>query len=105
MRFLALAPMMLVLAAATSSAHADQPGADWMKSDQVIEKLTAKGYTNFSKVEADDGIGSWKPISRASVTIFMSIRRVAKSPRANRTTTDPHFRTAIKKPRTSGAFS
>jgi hypothetical protein len=55
MRFLALAPMMLVLAAATSSAHADQPGADWMKSDQVIEKLTAKGYTNFSKVEADDG--------------------------------------------------
>jgi len=55
MRFLALAPMMLVLAAATSSAHADQSGADWMKSDQVIEKLTAKGYTNFSKVEADDG--------------------------------------------------
>lgn len=26
-----------------------------MKSDQVIEKLTALGYTNFSKVEADDG--------------------------------------------------
>lgn len=54
-RFIALAPMMLVWAAATSPAHADQPGADWMKSDQVIEKLTAQGYTNFSKVEADDG--------------------------------------------------
>jgi hypothetical protein len=54
-RFIALAPMMLVVAAATSSAHADQPGADWMKSDQVIEKLTALGYTNLSKVEADDG--------------------------------------------------
>lgn len=55
MRFIALAPMMLVLAAASSSAHADRPGADWMKPDQVIEKLTAKGYTNFGKVEADDG--------------------------------------------------
>ena len=54
-RFIALAPMMLVLAAATSPAHGDQPGADWMKSDQVIEKLTALGYTNFSKIEADDG--------------------------------------------------
>lgn len=55
MRFIALAPIILVLAAASSSAHADQPGADWMKPDQVIEKLTAKGYTNFGKVEADDG--------------------------------------------------
>ena len=26
-----------------------------MKADQVTQKLTAKGYTNFSKVEADDG--------------------------------------------------
>jgi hypothetical protein len=55
MRFFVLAPMMLVLAGASSSVHADQPGADWMKSDQVIEKLAALGYTNFSKVEADDG--------------------------------------------------
>ncbi len=55
MRFIALTSMMLVLAAASGSAHADQPGADWMKADQVIQKLTAKGYTNFGKVEADDG--------------------------------------------------
>lgn len=36
-------------------AYADQPGTDWMPADQVIQKLTAQGYTNFSKVEADDG--------------------------------------------------
>ncbi|OJU28124.1 MAG: peptidase [Nitrobacter sp. 62-13] len=36
-------------------AQADQPGADWMPADQVIQKLTAKGYTHLGKVEADDG--------------------------------------------------
>jgi hypothetical protein len=53
-RYAAVAAMMLGLAA-SGFAYADQPGADWMKADQVIQKLTAKGYTNFSKVEADDG--------------------------------------------------
>jgi uncharacterized membrane protein YkoI len=52
-RYAAVAAMTLGLA--SSFAHADQPGADWMKADQVTQKLTAKGYTNFSKVEADDG--------------------------------------------------
>lgn len=53
-RSVAVATMMLGFAV-TSLAHADQPGADWIKPEQVIENLTAKGYTNFSKVEADDG--------------------------------------------------
>jgi uncharacterized membrane protein YkoI len=52
-RYAAVAAMTLGLA--SSFAHADQSGADWMKADQVTQKLTAKGYTNFSKVEADDG--------------------------------------------------
>jgi peptidase YpeB-like protein len=52
-RYVAVAAMTLCLA--SSFAHADQPGADWMKADQVTQKLTAKGYTNFSKIEADDG--------------------------------------------------
>jgi uncharacterized membrane protein YkoI len=52
-RYAAVAAMTLGLA--SSFARADQPGADWMKADQVTQKLTAKGYTNFSKVEADDG--------------------------------------------------
>jgi len=52
-RYVAIA--MAAAMAAAGLAHADQPGADWMHADQVIQKLTAKGYTNFSKVEADDG--------------------------------------------------
>ena len=52
-RYVAIA--MAAAMTAAGLAHADQPGADWMPADQVIQKLTAKGYTNFSKVEADDG--------------------------------------------------
>ena len=55
MRYVAAVTAALVALATTSFAHADQPGADWIKADQVIQKLTAKGYANFSKVEADDG--------------------------------------------------
>ena len=36
-------------------AHADQPEADWMPADQVIQKPDGQGYTHFGKVEADDG--------------------------------------------------
>jgi hypothetical protein len=53
-RYVAIATAAAIMAAA-GLAHADQPGADWMPADQVIHKLTAKGYTNFGKVEADDG--------------------------------------------------
>lgn len=52
-RYIALA--MAATVAVAGLAKADQPGTDWMPADQVIEKLTAQGYTNFSKVEADDG--------------------------------------------------
>lgn len=38
-----------------SYAQADQPGADWMPAEQVIQKLKAAGYTNISELEADDG--------------------------------------------------
>ena len=53
MRFAAAATAWVL--AASGLAHADQPGTDWIPADQVIQKLTGKGYTNFSKVEADDG--------------------------------------------------
>jgi hypothetical protein len=53
-RHVAVATMMLVLAA-TSFAYADQPGSDWMPADQAIQKLMEKGYTDVSKLEADDG--------------------------------------------------
>jgi len=37
------------------AAYADRPGADWISAATVIEKVTAKGYGNIGKVEADDG--------------------------------------------------
>ncbi|WP_347263873.1 PepSY domain-containing protein [Nitrobacter sp.] len=52
-RYVALA--MAATVSVAGLAYADQPGTDWMPADQVIQKLTAQGYTNFSKVEADDG--------------------------------------------------
>jgi hypothetical protein len=53
-RYVAVAAMMLYLAA-SSFAYADQPGSDWMPADQVIQQLMGKGYTDVSKLEADDG--------------------------------------------------
>lgn len=36
-------------------AKADQPGPDWMPAQQVIEKILKAGYSDVSKIEADDG--------------------------------------------------
>jgi peptidase YpeB-like protein len=36
-------------------ARADQPGADWMPAQQVIESVMKSGYTQVTKIEADDG--------------------------------------------------
>jgi hypothetical protein len=50
----------LIVAIATTllswtAVHADQPGADWLSKDQVIQKLNSMGYTDVRKLEADDG--------------------------------------------------
>ncbi len=34
---------------------ADQPAADWMPAQQVIETVLKSGYTQVTKIEADDG--------------------------------------------------
>ena len=36
-------------------AKADQPGPDWMPAQQVIEKVLKSGYSDVTKIEADDG--------------------------------------------------
>jgi Peptidase propeptide and YPEB domain len=36
-------------------ARADQPGPDWMTAQQVIEQVLKSGYTQVTKLEADDG--------------------------------------------------
>jgi hypothetical protein len=43
------------VAGTASFALADRPGADWMPAERVIAKLKAAGYTEISKIEADDG--------------------------------------------------
>jgi hypothetical protein len=35
-------------------AKADQPGPDWMPAQQVIEQVLKSGYTQVTKLEADD---------------------------------------------------
>jgi hypothetical protein len=36
-------------------AKADQPGPDWMPVQQVIEQVLKSGFTQVTKLEADDG--------------------------------------------------
>ena len=36
-------------------ARADQPGPDWMPAEQVKQKVLLSGYTQVTKIEADDG--------------------------------------------------
>ena len=50
----------VVFAAALSAvsvdlAMADQPGPDWMPMEQVRAKVLQSGYTQVTKLEADDG--------------------------------------------------
>jgi len=45
----------LALAGASMFALADKPGPDWMSFEQVVQKLKEAGYTQISKLEADDG--------------------------------------------------
>ena len=49
--------MMLVIGtlALSSAASADQPGADWMPMEQVKAKVMESGYSQVTKLEADDG--------------------------------------------------
>lgn len=47
--------LALVGAMGASSAWADQPGADWtVTKDQAEATLKAAGYTQITKIEADD---------------------------------------------------
>ncbi|QIO36203.1 PepSY domain-containing protein [Bradyrhizobium sp. 1(2017)] len=38
-----------------STASADQPGPDWMPMEQVKAKALESGYSQVTKLEADDG--------------------------------------------------
>jgi hypothetical protein len=56
MHKISTAAFALALSVATANlAKADQPGPDWMPSQQVIEKVLQSGYTQVTQLEADDG--------------------------------------------------
>ncbi|MEH2501536.1 hypothetical protein V1290_000347 [Bradyrhizobium sp. AZCC 1578] len=53
-----LATVVFTAALSASSlnlAKADQPGPDWMPAEQVKQKVLQSGYTEVTKLEADDG--------------------------------------------------
>jgi hypothetical protein len=53
-----LATIVFTAALSASSlnlAKADQPGPDWMPAEQVKQKVLQSGYTEVTKLEADDG--------------------------------------------------
>ena len=54
-KFTAVVLAAVLAAPSLDTAMADQPGADWMPAQQVIEKALKSGYTQVTKLEADDG--------------------------------------------------
>ena len=54
-KFTAVVVAAVLATGSLDTAMADQPGADWMPAQQVIEKALKAGYTEVTKLEADDG--------------------------------------------------
>lgn len=54
-RLTSIAFAIAILTAGSLSAKADQPGADWMPAEQVKQKAIDSGYTQVTKLKADDG--------------------------------------------------
>lgn len=46
---------LLTFAALSLNAYADTPGADWIPLEKVQALLKDAGYTQVTKIEADDG--------------------------------------------------
>ncbi|WNV11598.1 PepSY domain-containing protein [Tardiphaga sp. 709] len=54
-RFAAVVLCGVLLIGASTMARADQPGPDWMPMEQVKAKVLQSGYSQVTKLEADDG--------------------------------------------------
>ncbi|WFU20063.1 PepSY domain-containing protein [Bradyrhizobium sp. CB3481] len=54
-KFIAAGLAAVFAAGSSNVALADQPAADWMPAQQVIEKVLNAGYTQVTKLEVDDG--------------------------------------------------
>ncbi|MBR0948068.1 hypothetical protein ABIF65_010865 [Bradyrhizobium japonicum] len=56
--------------AVASAASADQPGPDWMPMEQVRAKVIEFGYSQVTKLEADDGQWEGKGIKNGQKMEF-----------------------------------
>ena len=55
-RFASAVFAVALSASSVTVAHtADELGPDWMPAQQVLEKVLNSGYTDISKIEAEDG--------------------------------------------------
>ena len=63
MKYIAVAALLGALVSGT--AHADQPGRNWISSTRVIHMLEAKGY-RVIKIEADDGHWEGEAVRRGA---------------------------------------
>ena len=78
MKKLASAAFAVALSAGSLNlAKADQPGPDWMPAQQVIEQVLKSGYTQVTKLEADDGRWEGEASRTARRWTFTPIRRPA----------------------------
>lgn len=50
-----IASLATLGALASAPAWADQPGADWISKEKAEATLKTAGYTQITKIEADDG--------------------------------------------------
>ncbi|UFW45414.1 MULTISPECIES: PepSY domain-containing protein [Bradyrhizobium] len=62
--------LMFGVLAFGSAARADQPGPDWLPIDQVKAKVMESGYTEVTKLEADDGRWEGKGIKNGQKMEF-----------------------------------
>ena len=51
-------------------ARADKPGPDWMTAQQVIEQVLKSGYTQVTRIEAEDGRWEGEGIKNGQKTEF-----------------------------------
>jgi hypothetical protein len=70
MTAIALAIALNVSGSALAFADHDVPGADWIPQDQVLQKVQAAGYTNVTRLKADDGYWEGKGVKNGKITEF-----------------------------------
>jgi hypothetical protein len=69
-RLVAIALCGSLLLGASTMARADQPGPDWMPMEEVKAKVLHSGYSQVTKIEADDGRWEGKGIKNGQKMEF-----------------------------------